>query len=119
MTKTFQLYARVLRWVDGDTFVGILDQSCFIYQGTEAKPRRFRCALINTPELKVDGQPNVPGIAAAEYAAEIAPPGEYMCISTGLDEYGRPLLDLVTDKGRFSERMIASGHAEPYRRSLE
>ena len=111
MAKTFQLWVTVLRWIDGDTFVGILDQGRYIFYGTEAKPRRFRCSIIDAPEL-----PTEAGVVAAEYARSIAPPGEYACISTGLDEYGRPLLDLRTERGLFSDVMLGSGHAVPYKR---
>jgi len=110
--KTFQLWVQVLDWHDGDTFHGILDHGCFIYRGTVAKPLRYRCALINAPELDTSTGP-----AARDYANLIAPPGEYACISTGIDTYGRPLLDLMLSGGfLFSEAMMAAGHVVPYKR---
>lgn len=109
--KQFQLYVTVIRWVDGDTFTGVLDLGNRIYLGRPDKPVRFRCSLIDAPELPTDA-----GIAAADYARSIVPPGEYRCISTGLDEFGRPLIDLMTERGMFSAAMLGSGHAIPYER---
>jgi endonuclease YncB( thermonuclease family) len=109
--KQFQLWVQLVRWVDGDTFTGVCDLSCRIYLGRLDKPIRFRAALIDAPEL-----PTPEGLAALEYAKSIAPPGEFAAISTGLDEYARPLLDLLTERGRFSDVMLGSGHAQLYRR---
>jgi endonuclease YncB( thermonuclease family) len=116
VAKTFQLYVTVIRWIDGDSFVGALDQGRYVWYGTDAKPRPFRCAIINAPELKVDGVDNPAGLAALDYARSLCPPAEYRCLSTGLDEFGRPLLDLFTERGMFSEVMLGSGNAVPYRR---
>jgi endonuclease YncB( thermonuclease family) len=110
MAKQFLLYARVFRWHDGDTFYGILDHGCRIYQGTEAKLPTYRCAKINAPEL---GTPEAD--AATAYANKIAPPGEYQCWSTGLDEYGRPLIDLIVPGGLFYDLMLIAGHAKLYK----
>jgi endonuclease YncB( thermonuclease family) len=109
--KVFQLWVQLVDWHDGDSFHGILDVSNRIYLGRLDKPIMYRCAIINAPEL-----PTPEGYAALEYARSIAPPGEYACLSTGLDEYGRPLLDLITDHGHFSDVMLGSGNAVRYRR---
>jgi endonuclease YncB( thermonuclease family) len=114
--KTFQLWVQLVDWHDGDSFKAVLDQGCFVYRGRLDKPIMFRCARIDTPELKVDGVDNPAGLAALDYARRIAPIGEYACLSTGLDEFGRPLLDLVTERGLFSEVMLGSGFAVPYKR---
>jgi endonuclease YncB( thermonuclease family) len=82
-----------------------------VYRGRLDKPIMFRCALIDAPEL-----PTPEGLAALDYARSIVPLGEYACVSTGLDEYGRPLLDLITERGLFSDAMLGSGHAVPYKR---
>jgi hypothetical protein len=110
MPKQFLLYARVFNWHDGDTFHGILDHGCFIYQGTFDKLPRYRCAKIQAPELGTPG-----GDEALAYANKIAPPGEYQCWSTGLDVYGRPLIDLIVPGGLFSELMLIASHAKPYK----
>jgi endonuclease YncB( thermonuclease family) len=111
LAKTFQLWVLVIDWVDGDTLHGVLDHGCFVYHGTTAKPLRYRCAGINAPELDTpQGRP------ARDYAHMIAPPGEYPCISTGIDTYGRPLIDLILPGGMFSSRMIDAGFATVYRR---
>jgi endonuclease YncB( thermonuclease family) len=114
--KQFQLWVQLVDWHDGDSFKAVLDCSCRIYLGRLDKPIMFRCSLINAPELKVDGVDNPAGLAALDYARRIAPTGEYQCISTGLDEFGRPLLDLITDHGLFSAVMLGAGQAVPYKR---
>jgi endonuclease YncB( thermonuclease family) len=114
--KVFQLWVQLVDWHDGDSFKAVLDCSNRIYLGRLDKPIMYRCAIINAPELKVDGVDNPAGYAALDYARSIAPPGEYACLSTGLDEFGRPLLDLFTDHGHFSDVMLGSGHAQLYRR---
>lgn len=111
MTKQFQLWVTVVSWHDGDTCLGVCDLSCHTFLGRLDKPIRFRCALINAPELATPEGP-----AARDFAATLAPPGEYPCTSTGLDNYGRPLLDLHLPDGRlFSAAMLTSGHAVLYR----
>lgn len=110
--KLFQLWVTVIRWVDGDTFYGVLDHGVRIYTGRTDKPVRFRCAIINAPELATD-----PGKAALAYAEQLVPAGDYPCYSTGLDEYGRPLLDLMLPGGRFSDLMMAAGQADRYGRA--
>lgn len=112
MAKTFQLWVTVVSWHDGDTFYGVLDHGCRIYTGSKDKPPRFRCGRINAPELDTPEGP-----VARDYAAKIAPPGEYACVSTGIDTYGRPLLELLLPDGRlFTEVMLAAKFAAPYKR---
>lgn len=112
-SKQFRLWVTVVSWVDGDTFRGVLDHGCRIYTGSHSKPPRFRCGLIDAPEI---GDPTGAGVEARRAAERFAPPGEYECVSTGLDNYGRPLLDLLLpDTGRLSKAMLEGGYAEPYR----
>lgn len=112
MAKQFQVWAHIDHWIDGDTFSGWTDLSCRIYLGTCDHPIRFRCSIINAPELST-GQP---GAEATTYARQIAPPGDYPATSTGLDTYGRPLLDLHLPDGRlFSAAMLSAGFAVPYK----
>lgn len=112
MPKTFVLWTTVLRWVDGDTYAGFIDQGFNDFLGSIGNPVRCRLALINAPEIRTDA-----GVAALRYAEQIAKPGEYQCISYKPDEYGRPLVDLALGDGRmFSEAMIQAGHAVVYRR---
>jgi endonuclease YncB( thermonuclease family) len=107
--KTFTMWALVVRWVDGDTFAGVLDQGLYTYRGSLSSPIRMRCAIINAPEIKTPTGP-----LAKAYAEELAPPGEYPCLSYKPDEYGRPLVDLLLPGGRFSDLMLAAGHATVY-----
>ena len=113
--KTFQLWVSVHRWVDGDTFTGVLDQGYYSYRGRETKPVTMRCALIDTPETKRDTL--AAGIAATQYAQALVPLGDYPCQAFKPDQYGRPLVDLILPDGRlFSEAMITAGHAVLYKR---
>lgn len=113
MARTWQVWAHIDHWIDGDTFSGWTDLGCHIYLGTWEHPIRFRCALINAPELST----GAPGAAATTYARSLAPAGDYPATSTGLDNYGRPLLDIrLPDGSLFSERMLQSGHAVRYER---
>lgn len=112
MPKTWEVWATVLTWRDGDSFKGVCDLGCRIYIGSTTSPIMFRTSIINAPELST-GQP---GADATAYARQIAPPGLYKATSTGLDEYARPLLDLHLPNGRlFSDEMLESGHAVRYR----
>jgi endonuclease YncB( thermonuclease family) len=108
--KVFVLYTTVLRWIDGDTYSGVLDLGMRTYQGTHTKPVAVRCALINTPEMSTPE-----GLPAKVYAEHIAPPGEYRCVSYKPDNYGRPLVDLELPQGMFSQLMISAGHAVLYK----
>jgi len=110
--KRFQLWVKILDWHDGDTAHAVLDQGYWTYRGATDKPVRVRCALINAPELDTPAGP-----PARDFAAQLAPPGDYPCWSykPDPDNYGRPLLDLILPDGRlFSTVMLEAGHAIPY-----
>jgi endonuclease YncB( thermonuclease family) len=109
--KRFQLWTTVMSWYDGDTYRGVLDQGLSHYYGRESKPKRMRCSIIQAPESETADGPS-----ATEYAVMLAPPGDYACWSTGLDDYGRPLIDLILPDGRlFSKTMLDAGKAVRYR----
>lgn len=111
--KVFQLWVEVFEWIDGDTFKGILDHGCGIYSGSARKPLRYRCSGIDAPEL-----PTSAAVISRRFACSLVPSGQYPCISTGLDLYGRPLLDIrLPDDRLFSEVMVAEGMAKIYRKS--
>jgi endonuclease YncB( thermonuclease family) len=108
--KQFGLWIQVIDWFDGDTLHGVCDLSSHVYLGSCAHPIRFRCSEINAPELHDPG-----GVEARDFAAQLVPPGEYPCWSTGLDNYGRPLIDIILPNGElFSQAMVESGHAVKY-----
>lgn len=131
--KSFQVWAAVDSWHDGDTFFGVVDQGYGEFRARrlilpdggppQLVPMRVRCALIDAPELKVNGQPNPAGADALAYAVVLAPRGLYPCVtyrateaSEDSDNFGRPLIDLILPDGRrFSEAMLNAGHAVPYR----
>ncbi len=109
--RTWQIWVTVFDWHDGDSAHCMADLGCHVYIGSQAHPVLLRSAKINSPELST----GKPGADATKYATKIAPPGEYPAISTGLDNYGRPLIDLVLKDGRlFSEAMLAATQAAKY-----
>lgn len=110
--RTWQVWAHVQSWHDADTFLGYVDLSSHVYLGTSDRPIRFRCAKIQAPELST----GKPGADATDYARTLVPPGDYPATSIGLDNYGRPIIDLhLPDGSLFSDRMIAAGMAVQYR----
>ena len=110
MAKTFILWVTLIRWIDGDSFYAVLDLGMRTYLGRTDKPISIRCALINSPEMSTPG-----GLPAKVYAEQVAPPGEYRCVSYKPDNYGRPLVDLELPQGMFSQIMTNAGFAEPYK----
>lgn len=115
--KTFQLYASVVRWYDGDSFYGVIDQGFYSYMGTPERPVSVRVFGIQAPELRAPG-----GAEALMMARILAPEGlEYRVVSlkppglgAGFAIGARPVLDLILSDGTpFREAMIAAGHAVP------
>ena len=112
MSRQWQIWVTVLDWWDGDSAHCVADLGCRVFIGSREHPVMLRSGRINTPELST----GKPGRDARDYANTIAPPGEYPAVSTGLDNYGRPLIDLVLRDGRlFSEAMLAAKQAVLYR----
>lgn len=124
----FKERVAVARWYDGDTFYGALDQGVGIFRaggfyidpfnsGIVLEPIRMRCAIIDAPELMVDGVANAPGFGALQYARDLVPPGVYPCITYKADDtFDRPLIDIILSSGLlFSEVMLSTGHAVVYK----
>lgn len=112
MAKQWQIWVTVLDWHDGDSAHCIADLGCRVYIGSRDNPVMLRSGRIQAPELSTGKA----GLASLAYAWSIAPPGEYAAISTGLDNYGRPLIDLRLEDGSlFSDRMLAAAMAVSYR----
>jgi endonuclease YncB( thermonuclease family) len=110
--RTWQVWAHVQSWHDGDTWLGYVDLGAHVYLGTNDRPIRFRCAKIQAPELST----GKPGADATEVARALVPAGDYPATSFGLDNYGRPLVDLHLSDGRlFSDAMLAARQAVAYR----
>lgn len=125
---TFQERVAVSRWHDGDTFYGVLDQGVGIFRGGGLRidpasgevvvvSIRMRCALIQAPELMVDGRMNPAGQDALNYAKFLVAPGVYPCITYKADDvFDRPLVDIIlAEEMLFSSEMLAAGQAVPYR----
>ncbi|TFD74723.1 thermonuclease family protein [Cryobacterium fucosi] len=107
MEPTFTYFARVERWVDGDTVWLTVDLGFRITARTD-----FRLYGINTPER------NQPGYAEANARVNIlAPAGTIVPIKTykNPDKYGRWLVDIYTpDQRTLNGILISEGLAVPY-----
>lgn len=84
MKRTY-LNSKVVRWVDADTVIIMVDLGFKIFS-----EQKFRLARINTPEK---GQPGF--TESVVRVNEIAPVGSALVIdSMGLDKYGRWVAEL-------------------------
>jgi endonuclease YncB( thermonuclease family) len=126
-TEPFREQVAVTGLHDGDTLYGVCDLGFGHYWGKSiavlpagtvlaeptvvVAPFRIRIPLINAPELATPAGPE-----ALRYASELVPPGVYRCDTYKLDEYGRPMVDPITELGLLSAAMLGSGNAIPYKR---
>lgn len=102
--------ARIVRWIDGDTFEAEVDLGFFVSYRSN-----FRAYGINAPEVR--GASREAGLAARNYASTLAPPGSFVNLTTTkADKYGRWLASFpINSTGQpFSHEMIEAGHAVPY-----
>ena len=105
--------AKIIRWIDGDTFEAVVDLGFFVsYRAS------FRVRGIDTPEIT--GATKVAGKAAKDHAEMIVPSGSTVPITTHKpDKYGRWLADITVLSGDgiwsgdFAAMMIASNFAVP------
>lgn len=95
------------RVVDGDTLDLDVDLGFSI-----TLHQRVRLYGINAPEL-----PTAAGRAAQAYLADLCPPGTpCTLLSHGWDKYGgRCDGEVLVERGSLAERLVAAGHAVPYR----
>lgn len=116
MTGPADLYrysAQVQRWIDGDTFVGLVDLGLRVHwQGS------VRTAGDNAPEVK--GATKAAGDAATAYVEQLCPVGSTVYLNSVAfepseeDNFGRMLAFVTLDDGRdLATLMIQSGHAVP------
>jgi len=128
MAEPFRAQVAVTGWYDADTCYGVLDSGYGRYWGKSIRvvptgyvtdrptvivePQRLRAALIDAPEnTEIDGS----GLRAAEFARSLVPLGVHRCDTYKLDNFGRPMVDIVTTQGLFSQVMLDAGHAWVYR----
>jgi micrococcal nuclease len=102
----YKYWARVIRWVDGDTVELDVDLGFFVHT-------RPICRLlgVNTPEK---GQPG--WAEATAWCRLRAPAGTSVIIRSRLpeDKYGRPLVDLMVDGWWLNAGLLSEGLAVPY-----
>lgn len=96
---------RVIRIVDGDTFVADLDLGCRMWlHGVSV-----RVLGIDTPEVR--GESREKGLAASARAAELLSGGDVLIRSDEYDNFGRVLAYVwLPDGRRLDEVLRAEGH---------
>ena len=98
--------AKVIRWVDGDTLLCMLDLGFFTH-----KEERLRLARIDTPELR--GHHKEKGKQVKKIVTERYPPGtELMVESKKRDNYGRFIAEIFFDNQSINQWLIDNGHAK-------
>jgi micrococcal nuclease len=99
-------YAKVIRWVDGDTVILFVDQGF-----RDWGEKEYRLVGVNTPER---GQINYK--EAKVYAEHLAPVGTLVVADTYKDKekWGRWLCDLYVDDIDVDEALIAAGLGKEY-----
>jgi len=97
--------AKVLKVIDGDTVRLEIDLGFHVRWTSNC-----RMAKINTPELGNGGE------AARDYVKQALPlGGEIEILSTGLDKYGRPIVEILQkNKTTLNQELLDKQLAKPY-----
>lgn len=100
----------ILRWVDGDTAVLLIDLGFYI-----ALTGRFRVLGVDTPEMKT----GAPGEAAKAFSEAFAPAGTEVEATTHKpaphDSFGRWLVDVSIDGRQLSGELIDHAQGRVFR----
>lgn len=101
----FQYKAKVVRWVDGDTLLCLIDLGFYTH-----KEERLRLARIDTPELR--GPEKERGKIVKQIVTDKYPPGtQIMVESKKRDNYGRFIAELFYEGKSINQWLIDSGNA--------
>lgn len=107
MIEPYQFKAKVVRVVDGDTVIMLVDQGLRLFQELS-----LRMEGINAPERNAAG-----GTAATEHLRSLLPVGKQCVIETHknpTDKYGRWLATIYVEGQNVNLVMVEDGHAVPY-----
>lgn len=102
----FVYRAKILRVIDGDTIIAVVDLGFSI-----ASEQTFRLARINAPEMR--GDTHDAGIAARDFLINTVA-NNTVIMQTSKDrkeKYGRYLAEVFIGDGNVSDLMVSSGHA--------
>lgn len=102
----YQYKAKVIRWVDGDTLLCLIDLGFYTH-----KEERLRLARVDTPELrgaeKEHGK-RVKAIVTERYPKDT----ELMIESKKRDRYGRFIAELYFEGENINQWLIDNNHAK-------
>ena len=102
----YQYNAKVIRWVDGDTLLCLIDLGFYTH-----KEERLRLARIDTPELK--GAEKEEGKRVKQIVTDKWPPDTILQIeSKKRDNYGRFIAEIYYNDESVNQWLIDNGHAE-------
>ena len=105
-TLMYKYKAKVVRWVDGDTLLCMIDLGFYTH-----KEERLRLARIDTPEMR--GSEKVEGKKVQKIVTERYPVGTILGVeSKKRDNYGRFIAELYHGEENVSQWLLDNGHAE-------
>lgn len=108
----YEYKAKIVEWKDADTPVVTIDLGF-----TVTKTEIVRVRWLNTPEIT--GKEKPLGIAALNFARELAPVGSLVMLKShkpgGGDKFGRYLADITLNDGRdYATTVISAGHGKQW-----
>lgn len=102
----YQYNAKVIRWVDGDTLLCLIDLGFYTH-----KEERLRLARIDTPELR--GKEKEEGKRVKALVTEKFPPDTIVQVhSKKRDNYGRFIAEIYFEGESINQWLIDSGNAK-------
>lgn len=101
----YQYKAKVVRWVDGDTLLCLIDLGFYTH-----KEERLRLARVDTPELR--GAEKEDGKRVKQIVTDRYPKDTILMIeSKKRDRYGRFIAELYYEGENINQWLIDNGHA--------
>ena len=106
MNNLYRYKAKVIRWVDGDTLLCLIDLGFYTH-----KEERLRLARIDTPELR--GSEKEDGKRVKALVTELYPKDTEIYIhSKKKDKYGRFIAEIYHEEKNINQWLIDSGNAK-------
>ena len=102
----YKYKTKVVRWVDGDTLLCLIDLGFYTF-----KEERLRLARIDTPELR--GEEKEKGKEVKKIVTDRYPVGTELLIeSKKRDRYGRFIAEIYYGDENVNQWLIDNGHAK-------
>ena len=117
MIATFLIALTLVGCSAASAWPAVLIRSC--YDGdtcTTTTGEKVRLACIDTPELRGRNSDPDPAKAARDYLRSRLKGKAITIRRIDTDRYGRTVAELFADGANVQEQLVASGHAEIYRR---